>query len=115
MDEEYKAFFPDNEINGAKKFISFFHRKLLLNENLSDADAILLLTYMLSNKNKNSEVKSEEVMDLFVKSGRNKSNFSKRIHRLIKGGRKGDILKENDRLSLTFTGLTKVKEMLKQK
>jgi len=114
MSEELSQYFPEDEIKPAEKLVKFFHGQFLISDELSDTDAILLITYMLSNKQKSPKVKSDDVRNLFTQSGRSTDAFSKAIYELVKRAKKPFMTKDEEgKLSLTFTGLSKIKEMLK--
>jgi len=114
MSEELKEYFPEDEVNRAEKLVKFFHGQLLISDELSDTNAILLITYMLSNKQKSPKVKSDDVKTLFIQIGRDGEPFSKAIYELVKRAKKPFITKDEEgSLFLTFTGLSQIKELLK--
>ena len=73
-------YFPEEELSTARNLIFEFYDRLLLDDNLSDLDAVLLALYMCCNKNKRAEVNYNEVKDLFASMGRKEDNFRKRLH-----------------------------------
>jgi len=114
MSEELTEYFPEDEVKPAEKLVKLFHGQLLISDELSDTDAILLITYMLSNKQKSPEVKSDDVKTLFIQIGRDGKSFSKAIYELVKRAKKPLMTRDEEgKLSLTFTGLSKIKEILK--
>ena len=113
MNEELTEFFPEDEVKRAEKLIKFFYGQPLISDELSDTDAILLITYMLSNKQKSPKVKSDDVKTLFIQTGRDGESFSKAMYELIKRPKKPLMTREEGSLSLTFTGLSKINEMLR--
>ena len=114
MNEELTEYFPQDEVKRAEKLVKFFHGQLLISDELSDTNAILLITYMLSNKQESPKVKSDDVKTLFIQIGRDGERFSKTMYELIKRAKKSFMTKDEEgKLSLTFTGLSQIKELLK--
>ena len=114
MNGELTEYFAKDEVKRAEKLVKFFHGQLLISDELSDTNAMLLVTYMLSNKQKSPKVKSDDVKTFFIQIGRDGKPFSKAMYELIKRAKKSFMTKdEEENLSLTFSGLSKAKELLK--
>ena len=106
-------YFPEEELSTARNLIFEFYDRLLLDDNLSDLDAVLLALYMCCNKNKRAEVNYNEVKDLFASMGRKEDNFRKRLH----DAKNANLVNEREErgtkfLSLTIKGLKRVKDLL---
>lgn len=112
--EDLKTYFQRDELKSAEKIVRFFHGKLLISDDLSNADTVLLITYMISNKEKSSSIDYEEVREFYAKLGRKEKEFRKVMYELTKRPKKSFITREaSGKLSLTFTGLSKVKSLFK--
>lgn len=107
MIEEY---FPEDEIEKAKHIFQEFHGKILVSNDASDTDFLLLVLYMLANKNKNHGVRYDETKTFFTEAGRKEDNFRKLVYALMKS----DFLTKDSTgtLSLSFAGLQRVKHVL---
>jgi hypothetical protein len=106
-------FFPEDEIEEWRKIVYEFQDKLLMDNNLTDLNAVLTCIYMCCNKNKKAEVDYSEVKDLFLGFGRKFNNFKVNLH----NAKKKDFVCERidakaKMLSLTMKGLKSVKELI---
>lgn len=114
--QELKKFFPEEVLDKAHNVVAIFQDDVLINNSLIDGDAILVVVYMLSNKNKSNYVKYEEAQNLYVKSGKEKESFRKALYELTKRFQKGMINRNEDgTLSLTFSGVNHIKTLLEGK
>lgn len=90
--------------------IKFFY------DSIKNTDALLIVVYMISNKNKKSEINYDECLDLFCKFGRKREEFSKALYEVTKRKKKCllDVRGRGEKaiLSLNFSGIKKVKEVL---
>lgn len=106
---ELTDFFNAEELEGAKRYIEIFHGKLLVSNDLSRADAVLLGVYMASNANKTSEVTKDETKDFISQLGVTSDDYSKGLYET----KKAELLSETDsKLGLTFRGLKKIRQLL---
>lgn len=111
-----EGYFPEKELEKAKKIIKKFHDRLILDSKINNPPAILLSTYMISNKNKKGIINKKDVKDLFISLGRKSGEFDKAFYE-ISGKRKGKrklIDLEGDNLGLNFEGLEQIKKILKE-
>ncbi len=111
---EIKEYFQDKEVDNARKIIKEFHGRILLDTLIKDPSALLLSTYMTSNRNKKAFVNKKEVKQVFLLLGRKPENFDKVFYE-ISGKRKGkkrfvDIKEEE--ISLNFDGLKEVESII---
>jgi hypothetical protein len=108
-----KDYFPEEEMEDAKHIIHEFHDKLLLDDKPSDKTALLLSLYMNSNKNKQSEIKYDEVRNLFVALGRKEDNFAVNLFNAKKEGLVDERQEGKVKfLNLKIMGLKTVKDTL---
>jgi hypothetical protein len=104
-----EAYFNAEELEGAKKFVEIFQGKMLVSDQLSRTEAVLLGTYMMSNWQKASEVSKDETANFTTRLGVTATDFSKGLYELKASKLVSD---EGDKVGLTFTGLKKVRQML---
>lgn len=114
---ELKDYFTEGDLEKVEKIIIQFHDRTFFDKKINNPSALLLSTYMLSNKNSKGMIKKEEVKDLFIKMGRTGTEFDKALYELS-GKRKGknsfiDI--EKDFVGLNLEGLNKIKGIFKFK
>jgi len=114
----FKDYFSGEEMKRAEKIIIRFHDRLFLDKKIDNTKALLISTYMISNKEKRSQVKKTDVENIFIKLGRKKDAFSKALYERSgkrknkKGKKEAWINKEGDLIGLNFNGIKKVKEIL---
>lgn len=114
--DELRKYFQESEVEQAKRLVTFFHGQLLVDSKLSDTDTILPITYMRSNEAATNKVSLDAVRDLYVQVGRDAQSFSKALYELAKRKKKASLVKDEDgNLSLTFTGLSKIKGIIQSK
>lgn len=108
-----EEFFPKDEIELAKKIITFFHNDCFLNKRIEDKEAIILITYMLANKKKANNVTIKDAKELFIKFSRKEKSFSNRLNEMKKSRKKeGIVVNKNNELKLDRYGLEIVKRIL---
>lgn len=110
--EEY---FSKEELEKVKEKFTIFHDKVFLDDEIKNTDALLIVVYMISNKNKKSEVGYNECLELFCKLGRKNDTFSKALYELTKRGKSFLEVRGKGKkavLSLNFSGIKRVKEVL---
>ncbi len=113
MTTSLAEYFPTDEVESAKKLITEFHGKLLVNKEPGANNLALLIVYMLSNKNKANAVSDKESAVFFETCGCGSSvDYSKAIYELSKRAKTPLVLKKDDTISMTFAGLSKVKSIL---
>jgi len=83
-----EKYFPKEEIELASKLITAFHEDYFLESKITDKKAIILVTYMLANKNKKNSILIKEAREFFVKFGRKEKSFLNRLSE-IKKSKKG--------------------------
>ena len=112
---ELKEYFSsDKEIEGAKKIITIFHDRPLLDNKIKNTELVLLVLYMLSNKEKAGLINREKAKGLFVEFGKTNQEFDKAFYE-HSGKRKGKqklTEEKDDTVGLTFQGLERVKSIL---
>jgi hypothetical protein len=110
-----KEYFPEEELDDAEKFIQEFHGKILLDGSISNPNAIILSTYMLSNKEKSPSIEKKRVRELFISFGRKAEEFDKAIYE-VSGKRKGKkpfVNIDKEFIGISFNGLKKIKDVLR--
>ena len=81
---ELKEYFTGEEYELASKLFNLFHDSIFIKEKISDSDSIVLSTYMLVNKNKINNINRKDVEKLYLKFGKKRDNFRKRLRDVIK-------------------------------
>lgn len=108
-----ESYFPPEERESWKKYVTEFHDKLLLDNELTDSKAILICIYMSSYKSKSAEVGYAEVKNRFLEFGRKFNNFKVNLHNLKKQDQVSEkVVGESKNLLLTTTGLKTIKELV---
>ena len=114
---ELTKYFQETELEKAKKIITEFHGKLLLDPKISNPNAVMIFLYMQSNESKSAMVDKSKVETLFINMGKTKIDFSKTIYDLSSKRKRKDaqnfIDVEKEKMGLNFAGLKKIKELLK--
>ena len=99
-------YFPREELESVSKVITNFHEDCFLNKKLSDKSAIVLVVYMLANKNKKNSVLVSDAKKLFVTLGRKEKSFLNRLSELKKSRKKeGIVIDKTGELKLDQYGL----------
>ncbi|MCX6776093.1 MAG: hypothetical protein NT130_04575 [Candidatus Micrarchaeota archaeon] len=107
-------YFPADEIENVKEIVKELHGQLLLNKKIGAPNLALLVIYMLSNRNKANSVSEKDAVNFFEETGCGSStDFSKVLYELTKRDKSNPcVIKKGEMLSLTFAGLSKVKELI---
>ena len=110
VEKTLEQYFSKDELEGAKSYIEIFHDRLLLSDELGRADKLLLGIYMLSNRESKSELATSLVKEFLSNQlGLGTTEISKGVYDL-KSTEQLD--ESNDRFSLTFKGLKKIRQLL---
>ncbi len=108
-EETLETYFNAEDLFGARALVEVFQGRILISDELSISDRVLLGIYMVSNQEKASELKSSLVQDFMEKLGVSSEKFSKGTYELRKAGQVTDTI---GRISLTFKGLKAVRKIL---
>ncbi len=118
---DLKEYFPKEEVKNAEKFLVNFYDKLLLDNKINNTNALIIATYMISNKDKKSMVQKSKVKDLFIRFGRKEKEFSKALYEISgkrktkSGKREAWIEEKGETIGLNFKGLGQIKKLLNSK
>lgn len=99
----------------ARNLLDEFHGDILLDETVSDPNAVLLSIYMAANKEGKNKVSKSHCVEIFEKFGRDASAFSKALYELNQRQERNLIRLEDDRLSLNFSGKKRVEGLLEDR
>lgn len=113
MLEDLEGYFAHiGEKEKATSILTVLHGDILLDESISDPEAVLLATYMLGNKEKSNSISRDKVKEFFIFLGRDSVRFSKSVYELV-NRRKPSRLKESvEFIGLTFSGKKDVEKIL---
>jgi len=112
------VYFPSETVKAAERLVKIFHGKILISDELSRRDALLLAIYMLSNKKGSPTVPREDVEKFYTEAGRDvrdkkhTTEFSKALYDLAKAAKRPLVKRRGDNLSLTSAGLSRVGGLL---
>lgn len=108
--KELSSYFNKEELQAASKYIGIFHGKMLISNELSRMDAVLLGTYMTCNDKKTSDV---ALTDLKTFITQNLAYDKVQLTKGLSDAKRSKLITVNsDKISLSFEGLNKIRALI---